>query len=78
MFQSFKARLYLIALLGALMLLSVPNSVHAASFSVDTTTLLDTTANMFNGLWPIFAVVIGIPFAIAIIKFIATSLRSAF
>ena len=56
---------------------SVPVIVATTSFSVDTSAMLDTAANMFNGLWPVFGVVVGIVLALGLITLLVTELRKA-
>jgi hypothetical protein len=74
----FKHR-YLIVLLAALMLLTVPMMVtRAASFTVDTSGILDNAATLFNGLFPAFVIIIGFSFGIGLIKWIVSTLRNAF
>lgn len=51
---------------------------HAESFSVTTTGLLDSAAQIFNGLWPVFAIIAGLGLGIALVKFIVRAVQSAF
>lgn len=66
-------------ILAALALLTVPTVVsEAASFTVDTTGILDNAATLFNGLFPAFVIIIGFSFGIGLIKWIVSTLRNAF
>jgi hypothetical protein len=56
---------------------SGPIIVNATSFSVDTTSMLDTAAGMFNSLWPVFGVVVGIILALGLVTLLVTELRKA-
>ena len=40
------------------------------SFNIDTTTLLSNAATMFNALWPLFAILLGLTLGIGILKFV--------
>ena len=71
-------RRYLL-ILAVLALLLVPTVVsQAASFTVDTTGILDNAATLFNGLFPAFVIIIGFSFGIGLIKWIVSTLRNAF
>lgn len=60
-------------------LLTVPTVIsQAASFTVDTTGILDNAAILFNGLFPAFVIIIGFSFGIGLIKWITSTLRNAF
>jgi hypothetical protein len=70
-------RRYLLILVLAL--IAVPTVVsQAASFTVDTTGILDNAATLFNGLFPAFVIIIGFSFGIGLIKWIVSTLRNAF
>ena len=65
--------------LAVVALLTVPTIVSkAASFTVDTTGILDNAATLFNGLFPAFVIIIGFSFGIGLIKWIVSTLRNAF
>jgi hypothetical protein len=49
-----------------------------ASFNFDMTHLLDTAASLFNGLWPLFAIVAGISMAAGLLTMIVGELRKIF
>jgi hypothetical protein len=53
-------------------------ATHAQSFSVNTGDLLTSAADIFNGLWPVFAIVAGLGLGIALVRFIVNAIRSAF
>jgi len=72
-------RYFLLVLAVALVLLTVPTVIsRAASFTVDTTGILDNAATLFNGLFPAFVIIIGFSFGIGLIKWIVSTLRNAF
>jgi hypothetical protein len=77
--QSLKRRdlLFLMAIMVS-GLMSLPLVARAESFSVTTTGLLDSAASLFNALWPLFAVVAGIGFGIAMIRFVVRAVQDAF
>lgn len=50
----------------------------AASFSFDIASLMNTAADIFNGLWPAFAVVVGLGLGVQIIRFIVGAIQAAF
>ncbi len=49
-----------------------------ASFNFDMTNLLSTAASLFNGLWPIFAIVAGLSLAAGLLAMIVKQIRSVF
>ncbi len=53
-------------------------TTHAQSFSVSTSGLLSSAADIFNGLWPVFAVIAGLGLGIALVRFIVGAIRNAF
>jgi hypothetical protein len=48
------------------------------SFNVDFDQLLGTASDLFNGLWPVFAVVAGLGLGVALVKFITKAIQDAF
>jgi hypothetical protein len=54
------------------------STTHAQSFSVNTSNLLSSAADIFNGLWPVFAVIAGLGLGIALVRFIVNAIRAAF
>jgi hypothetical protein len=68
----------LFALALAMLLSPAVMVTHAESFSVTTTGLLDSAAQIFNGLWPVFAIIAGLGLGIALVKFIVKAVQSAF
>jgi hypothetical protein len=48
------------------------------SFSIDASNLLSTAAEIFNGLFPAFAVVAGIGLGIGLIRYIVKAIQDAF
>lgn len=66
-------------LIAVLVMLVMPTIVsRAASFTVDTTGILDNAAILFNGLFPAFVIIIGFMFGIGLIKWIVATLKSVF
>jgi hypothetical protein len=49
-----------------------------ASFNFDMTNLLDTAASLFNGLWPLFAIVAGLSMAAGLLTLIVKQIREIF
>lgn len=49
-----------------------------ATFSLSMTDMLDSAADIFNGLWPAFAIVVGLGLGVQILNFIVKAVRSAF
>lgn len=69
-----------LCLLAALLitgLLSLPAIARADSFSITTGGLLDSAAELFNALWPLFAVIAGIGLGIALVRFIVGAVQNA-
>lgn len=64
------------ALVFAFVMAATP--AYATSFSINTTDLLSAAADIFNGLWPAFAIVAGLGLGIALVRFIVNSLKSVF
>jgi hypothetical protein len=48
------------------------------SFSIDSTSFLSTAATIFNGLFPAFAVIIGIGLGIGLLRYIVKAVQDAF
>ena len=48
------------------------------SFDVDMSQLLNSAASLFNGLWPVFAIVAGLGLGVALVKFITKAIQDAF
>ncbi len=49
-----------------------------ASFNFDMTNLLDTAASLFNGLWPMFAIVAGLSMAAGLLTMIVKQIKTIF
>ena len=47
-------------------------------FSIDTSSLLESAADIFNGLFPAFAVVAGIGLGIGLVRYIVKAIQDAF
>lgn len=50
----------------------------SASFSINTTDLMNQASDMFNQLWPVFAIIIGLSIGIALVGYIANKFMGAF
>ena len=50
----------------------------ATSFSMDATSMLSTAADMFNNLWPIFGILVGITIGLGLLSLIAAEIRKVF
>ncbi len=48
------------------------------SFDIDVTSLLESASAIFNGLWPVFAVIVGLSLGFGLVKFIAREVSSVF
>jgi hypothetical protein len=48
------------------------------SFNVDFDGLLSTMAEMFNGIWPLFAIVAGLGLGVSLVKFVNKAIQDAF
>ncbi len=47
-------------------------------FSLDTTNLLDSAASIFNGLFPIFAIIAGLGLGIGLLRYVVKAISDAF
>jgi hypothetical protein len=73
-------------LLAAMVMLAVlvvvlsPGSATpaSASFSIDTSGLMDQASSMFNSIWPVFGVIVGISVGVALAILIASKFVQAF
>lgn len=50
----------------------------SASFSIDTSGLMDQASSMFNSIWPVFGVIVGISVGVALAILIASKFVQAF
>jgi hypothetical protein len=48
------------------------------SFNIDVDTLMGGAADMFNALWPAFAIVVGLALGVKIVTYIRKEITSAF
>ena len=68
----------LLIIVGATIALMPSALTHAqTTFSINTSDLLSNAATIFNGFWPIFAVVVGIGLGFSILKFVAGMFKGA-
>lgn len=65
-----------VALVATLLLVASP--AHATSFSIDMASMMSSAADIFNGLWPAFAIVVGLGLGVQILRFIVNAVRAAF
>ncbi len=49
-----------------------------ASFNFDMTQLLSTASSLFNGLWPLFAIVAGLSLAAGLLVMVTRSIKNIF
>lgn len=49
----------------------------AQSFSIDAASLLDTAAQIFNALWPVFGILVGVVLGIGLVTLIVSEIRKA-
>jgi len=49
-----------------------------SSFNFDMTGLLDVAANLFNGLWPIFAIIAGLSLSAGLLVMVTRSIKNIF
>lgn len=49
----------------------------AESFSIDAASLLTTAASIFNALWPVFGILVGIILGIGLVTLIVAEIRKA-
>ncbi len=50
----------------------------SASFSINTSELMDQASSMFNALWPVFGIIVGISVGVALAILIANKFSQAF
>ena len=48
------------------------------SFDIDLDNLLASASQIFNGLWPVFALIAGLGLGVALAKFISNAISNAF
>jgi len=74
-----RAQLAVVALAVALALAFAPvNMSYAASFNISMSGLMDTAADIFNGIWPAFAIIAGLTLGFLILKFVLNAIKGAF
>lgn len=73
-----RAQLYLAVAVLALTFALVATPAKAASFSISMTDMMNTAADIFNGLWPAFAIVVGLGLGVQILRFIVNAVKAAF
>lgn len=74
-----RAQLAAIALAVALAVAFAPVNVsYAASFNISMSGLMDTAADIFNGIWPAFAIIAGLTLGFLILKFVLNAIKGAF
>lgn len=47
-------------------------------FSIDVTSLLTTASSIFNGLWPVFAIIVGLGLGIGLLRYLVNAIGNAF
>lgn len=74
-----RAQLAAIAVAVALALAFAPVRMsYAASFDINMSGLMDTASEIFNGIWPAFAVIAGLTLGFLILKFVLGAIKGAF
>lgn len=77
-----KAVLFALGLMIALSITHLEGAFHAAaaatSFSIDLSNVLDIAAQLFNGLFPIFGIVLGVTMGVGIILLVVNKVSSVF
>lgn len=74
-----RAQLAAIALAVALAIAFAPVRMsYAASFDINMSGLMDTASEIFNGIWPAFAVIAGLTLGFLILKFVLGAIKGAF
>jgi len=48
------------------------------TFSIDTSNLLSSAQDIFNGLFPVFAVIAGLGLGIGLLRYVINAIRNAF
>jgi len=48
------------------------------SFDINVDTLMDGAAQMFNALWPVFAIVVGLALGVKLVQLIRHEITSSF
>jgi hypothetical protein len=65
-----------LAALAIVTLVGAPT--FAQSFSIDMAEMMASAADIFNGLWPAFAIVVGLGLGVQILRFIVNAVKAAF
>lgn len=74
-----RAQLAAIAVATAVALAFAPVRMsYAASFDINMSGLMDTASEIFNGIWPAFAVIAGLTLGFLILKFVLGAIKGAF
>ena len=74
--HALRAYITVLTLLSVLFLGLAPSTVsHAQTFSFDTSPLLTTASQIFNGLFPVFAIVIGIGLGVGLLILVAVEIK---
>lgn len=72
-------RTLMVAALAALAVITlVGTPTFAQSFSIDMAEMMTSAADIFNGLWPAFAIVVGLGLGVQILRFIVNAVKAAF
>lgn len=69
--------MFAVALVALVMALSYAPVAHAGTFEINMDGLMDTAADIFNGLWPAFAIVAGLTLGFIILKFVLSAIKGA-
>ena len=66
------------AMLSAFALTGVSGVASAQSFNITMDGLMQSASDIFNGLWPAFAIIAGLSLGFVILKFVLSAIRGAF
>lgn len=69
---------HVVLALLAVLLVGAVAPASAASFSLNMTDMMNSAADIFNGLWPAFAIVVGLGLGVQILRFIVNAVKAAF
>jgi len=66
-----------VAVIALTLALAPAPVAHAGTFEINMDGLMDTAADIFNGLWPAFAIVAGLTLGFIILKFVLSAIKGA-
>lgn len=69
---------YAVLFLAVFALTAVSGVASAQSFNITMDGLMQSASDIFNGLWPAFAIIAGLSLGFVILKFVLSAIRGAF